>query len=49
MHNLKDLKNEGVSEDDIRHGEDLAQKLTDEFSQKIEELVNHKEEEIMKV
>ncbi|MEN8250024.1 MAG: ribosome recycling factor [Bacteroidota bacterium] len=49
MHSLKDLKNEGVSEDNIRDGEDLAQKLTDDYNQKIEEIVNHKEEEIMKV
>ena len=49
MHNVKALKDEGISEDDIKHGEDLIQKLTDEHSTKVDELINHKEEEIMKV
>ena len=49
MHNVKALKDEGISEDDIKHGEDLIQKLTDEHSAKVDELINHKEEEIMKV
>jgi ribosome recycling factor len=49
MHNVKSLKDEGVSEDDIKNGEDLIQKLTDDHSNRVDELVNHKEEEIMKV
>lgn len=49
MHHVKALKDEGVSEDDIKHGEDLIQKLTDEHSTRVDELVSHKEEEIMKV
>ena len=49
MHDVKGLKEEGISEDDIKHGEDLIQKLTDEHSTKVDELINHKEEDIMKV
>ena len=49
LHQIKALKDEGISEDDIKHGEDLAQKLTDEYTKKTDELVLHKEEEIMKV
>jgi len=49
MNQIKALKEEGVSEDDIKHGEDLVQKLTDENSSKVDELVKHKEEEVMKV
>ena len=49
LHHVKALKDEGISEDDIKHGEDLVQKLTDEHTKKTDELVNHKEEEIMKV
>jgi ribosome recycling factor len=49
LHNIKALKDDGVSEDDIRHGEDLTQKLTDEHTKKTDELINHKEEEIMTV
>ena len=49
LHQIKALKDEGISEDDIKHGEDLVQKLTDEHTKKTDELVHHKEEEIMKV
>ena len=49
QHHLKGLKDEGVSEDDIKQGEDLVQKITDEFTKKTDELVSHKEDEIMKV
>jgi len=49
MHHVKSLKEEGISEDDIKHGEDLVQKLTDEHSNRVDEMVNHKEDEIMKV
>jgi ribosome recycling factor len=49
LHNIKTLKDEGISEDDIKHGEDLTQKVTDEHTKKTDELVHHKEEEIMKV
>lgn len=49
LHHIKSLKDEGVSEDDIRHGEDLVQKVTDQHTHKVDELINHKEEEIMTV
>jgi len=49
LHQIKALKEEGVSEDDIKKGEDLVQKITDENTEKVDELVNHKEEEIMTV
>jgi len=49
LHQIKSLKDEGVSEDDIKSGEDLVQKITDDHTHKVDELVNHKEEEIMKV
>ena len=49
LHHVKALKDDGISEDDIKHGEDLVQKLTGEHTKKTEDLVQHKEEEIMKV
>jgi ribosome recycling factor len=49
LHQIKALKDEGVSEDDIRQGEDLVQKLTDEHTKKTDDLIQHKEVEIMKV
>ena len=49
LHHIKALKDDGISEDDIKHGEDLVQKTTDEHTKRTEDMVNHKEEEIMKV
>jgi len=49
LHGIKALKEEGISEDDIRHGEDLTQKVTDEHTKRVDDLINHKEEEIMTV
>ena len=47
---MKDLKKEGaISEDDERRGEEEAQKLTDGFIEKINELVHHKEQEILEI
>ena len=46
---LKKLKNDGVSEDDIKRAEDKVQKLTDQYSAKIDELLVKKEADIMKV
>lgn len=42
-------KDEGLSEDDIRREQGEVQKLTDQFIAKIEELMKHKEAEIMEV
>ena len=44
---LKKLK--GVSEDDIKHSEKDLQKVHDEYMVKIDELLKHKEAEIMEV
>jgi len=50
IHDLKELKKEGeVSEDDERRAEDEVQKLTDRFVEKVNELLQHKEEEILEV
>ena len=49
LHGIKGLKEEGVSEDDIRLGEDNVQKVTDEYTHKVDEVISHKEDEIMTV
>ena len=42
-------KDEGLSEDDIRREQAEVQKLTDQYIAKIDELMKHKEAEIMEV
>jgi ribosome recycling factor len=42
-------KDEGLSEDDIRREQAEVQKLTDEYIHKIDELMKHKEAEVMEV
>ncbi len=42
-------KDEGLSEDDIRREQGEVQKLTDQYIAKIDELMKHKEAEIMEV
>lgn len=50
MQDLKELKNEGeVSEDEERRAEEEVQKLTDQYVEKLNELLHHKEEEIREV
>lgn len=45
-----EAKKEGeISEDDCRHAHDRIQKMTDEFVKKVDEIVEHKEAEIMLV
>lgn len=47
---LKDLEKEKeISEDDLRRAEDLVQKLTDRFVDKIDEMVKVKEQELMEI
>ena len=46
---LKKLKSEGVSEDEIKAGEQEVQKLTDAYTQKVENHMEVKEQEIMTV
>ncbi|MFN8355521.1 MAG: ribosome recycling factor [Spirosomataceae bacterium] len=46
---IKRLKNDGVSEDDIKKGEERVQKLTDSFIAKIDQVYTAKETDIMSV
>lgn len=47
---LKDFEKEGeISEDDAKRGMDSVQKYTDEYISKINDLLEHKENEIMEV
>ncbi len=46
---LKKLQKEGASEDEIKRAEDQVQSVTDEFTKKVDEILSHKEEEIMTV
>ncbi len=47
--NLKQLQKDGASEDVVKKAEADVQKLTDDFSKKIDEILVKKEEEIMTV
>ena len=47
VHHLKDLKDVGT--DDERRAEENVQRLTDEHTKTIDDLLNHKEAEIMEV
>lgn len=50
IQDLKELKKEGeISEDDERRAEDEVQKITDGFVERINELLRHKEEEILEI
>ncbi|MBU2603436.1 MAG: ribosome recycling factor [Actinobacteria bacterium] len=50
IQDLKELKKEGeLPEDDERRAEDDVQKLTDSHVERINELLSHKEEEILEV
>ncbi len=50
IHDLKDLVNEGeVGDDEERRAEERVQKLTDEHTRRIDELLKRKEAEIMEV
>lgn len=50
IQDLKDLKKEGeISEDEERRAEDEVQKLTDGVIEKINDLLHHKEEEILEI
>ena len=46
---LKQLQKDGMAEDDIKRAEDKVQQLTDEHSKKIDEILEHKEKDIMTV
>ena len=50
IQHLKDLKKDGeISEDDEHRAEEEVQKLTDSFIEKINEVLHHKEEEILEI
>jgi ribosome recycling factor len=50
MHHLQDLvKNGDVGDDEERRAEDRVQKVTDDHTKSIDELLKHKEAEIMEV
>ena len=45
----KQMQKDGLSEDETKTAEDRIQKLTDEFSEKVEKIVEAKESEIMTI
>jgi ribosome recycling factor len=45
----KKMQKEGLSEDEAKKAEDLIQKLTDEFTERIDSIVESKEEDIMTI
>jgi ribosome recycling factor len=50
IQDLKDLKKEGeISEDDEHRAEEEVQKLTDSYIEKINEVLHHKEQEILEI
>jgi ribosome recycling factor len=46
---LKDLKNDGLSEDLFKDAEEEVQQITNGFSKKVDELIDLKEKEIMTI
>lgn len=46
---IKKLKNDGISEDEVKSGEAEVQKLTDAFIAKVDQLTEAKEKDIMTV
>ncbi len=46
---FKQMKKDGLSEDEAKDAEDLIQKLTDEFTDKVEKIVEAKEDDIMTI
>ena len=45
----KQMQKDGLSEDETKTAEDHIQKLTDEFTEKVEKIVEAKEEDIMTI
>lgn len=46
---LKKLKNEGVSEDDVKEGEKRVQELTKKYTEQVDQIIKDKEQQIMTV
>jgi ribosome recycling factor len=49
MNDLKKLKKDGLPEDMEKDAEDQVQKLTDNFTKKVDDLLEKKEKDIMTV
>jgi len=50
LHDIEELQKEGeISEDELRRAKDELQKLTDQHIEKIDEMLKHKEGEILEV
>lgn len=49
MEQAKKLENKEISEDEVIHTEKEIQKLTDDYTRKMDDLADQKEEELMKV
>ena len=45
----KQMQKDGLSEDEAKTAEDQIQKLTDDFTEKVEKIVASKEEDIMTI
>jgi ribosome recycling factor len=48
-HLKKEEKEKNISEDDLKRFEEEVQKITDEHTKRIDEIIEHKEKEIMEV
>ena len=46
---LRQMKKDGLPEDEVKNGETEVQKLTDEYSQKVDKLIEAKEKDIMTI
>jgi ribosome recycling factor len=46
---IKSLKNDGLSEDQVKSAEDEIQKITDSYSKKVDDIVTIKEKDILTV
>jgi len=46
---LKKLEKDGLAEDEVKHGLDEVQKLTDKYIEKIDKLLELKEKDILTV
>lgn len=50
IRNLRDFEDENmITEDDLHRGEDKVQEITDQFTEKVDEIAERKEAEIMEV
>jgi ribosome recycling factor len=45
----REEKDKKISEDQLKDAEDITQKLTDEHTKTIDDILKHKEKEIMEV